>query len=458
MFHGPEKMKLPFPCLNSNCFSSQSLCCSYIPLFNLPIPESMESSFIPTQQSERINVLDFLRGIAVLGILIINIESFCYPDPWSPSQYGFHAPTDHTTRFWVYFLAQGKFFSMFTLLFGVGFYVFLERLEKKGLGLKAMDIFGRRLLWLFIFGVIHAYLIWDGDVLFHYAICGFLLFPFRSFSVKQLLLILMVPVSVILYNAYESTAVNKRQYEAYVQAIAVQPAQRTEQDEEAISTWEKKTKVQDASTQRGKLVRKTLFENWIANAENIKVHKGNILHTGILFRTLIMMILGIVLYKLNVFREYKAVKYYWPMTIGILLVALVVNYLRYYHWTFEYFDPVKNVWQGWMFAFPKEVLGLAYILLFNGLYQKYFAKLSFKLISPCGKMALTNYILQSCICAFLFYGFGLGLFNQFSRSELLLVVVGIWLFQIALSFVWMQRYRYGPLEWCWRKLTYGAFK
>ena len=89
----------------------------------------MNQNFLPTQSSERIGVLDFLRGIAVLGILAINDESFCYPDPWSPSAFGFEAPVDHQVRFWNYFLTQGKFFSMFTLLFGVGFYIFLERLE-----------------------------------------------------------------------------------------------------------------------------------------------------------------------------------------------------------------------------------------------------------------------------------------------------------------------------------------
>ena len=98
----------------------------------------------PTTLSERISSLDFLRGIAVLGILLINIESFSYPDPWSPYKFGFDGTADTTTRFIVYLLAQGKFFSMFTLLFGVGFYIFLERLESRGLGLKAMDIYARR--------------------------------------------------------------------------------------------------------------------------------------------------------------------------------------------------------------------------------------------------------------------------------------------------------------------------
>ncbi len=127
----------------------------------------MSSALQPTRQSERIGSLDFLRGIAVLGILIINVESFSYPNPWSPYQYGFASDADRTTRFWVYFLAQGKFFSMFALLFGVGFYIFLERLEQKGIGLRAMDIFARRLLWLFVFGLIHAFFIWNGDILYH---------------------------------------------------------------------------------------------------------------------------------------------------------------------------------------------------------------------------------------------------------------------------------------------------
>ncbi|MEM8896055.1 MAG: DUF418 domain-containing protein, partial [Bacteroidota bacterium] len=119
----------------------------------------------PTQTSSRIPSLDFLRGVAILGILFINIENFAYPDSWSPYKFGFDEPIDRATRFWVYFLTQGKFYNMFALLFGVGFYIFLERLEKKSLGLSAMDIYSRRLLWLFVIGVTHAYLIWSGDVL-----------------------------------------------------------------------------------------------------------------------------------------------------------------------------------------------------------------------------------------------------------------------------------------------------
>ncbi len=170
----------------------------------------------PVRDYPRIQSLDFLRGIAILGILIINIESFAFTNPWSHYQYGFESSADVTTRFWVYFLAQGEFWGLLSVLFGIGFYIFLERLDNKGLGLKAADIFARRLLWLFVIGVIHAYLIWDGDILYHYAICGFVLFAFRSFSIKQLALLLLLPLSLFLFQSYERTSSTQEKYQNYL--------------------------------------------------------------------------------------------------------------------------------------------------------------------------------------------------------------------------------------------------
>jgi uncharacterized protein len=159
---------------------------------------------LPTKINERIESLDFLRGIAILGILFINIESFAYPNPWSSWQYGFDNLIDHHTRFWVYFLTQGKFYTMFALLFGVGFVIFLERIQKKTKGLNALDLYARRLLWLFIFGVLHAYLIWNGDILYHYAICGFLLLPFRVIKSKYLILTVAFLAALLFIKSYEN--------------------------------------------------------------------------------------------------------------------------------------------------------------------------------------------------------------------------------------------------------------
>ncbi len=418
----------------------------------------MPNQLQPTQRHERIGSLDFLRGVAVLGILLINIESFSYPNPWSPFSYGFANSIDREARFWVYTLAQGKFFSMFTLLFGVGFYIFLERLEGKGYGLKALDIYARRLLWLFVFGLVHAYFIWNGDVLYHYAACGFFLFPFRSMRIKQLLLTLLLFATILLFNSYQRSSATHQQYITHLQASQVEVVKRTPQDEEIISRWERRTRRGSVDTASMDVPRQNLYQNWIANTEHTQVHKGVVLHQGIFFRTLIMMILGIVLYKLNVFQNYRTIKYYWLVTVGILVIALTVNYLRYYHWTYEYFRPVKDVWQGWLFTFPKEALGLAYVLLLNGLYQKYRHQIKFTVITDVGRMALTNYILQSVICGLLFYGYGLGKYNTYSRSELLYVVLVIWAIQLIVSRLWMKKFAQGPLEKLWRDLTYKSFK
>lgn len=345
---------------------------------------------------------------------------------------------------------------MFTLLFGVGFYIFLERLEDKNLGLRAMDIYARRLLWLFVFGLLHAYLIWNGDILYHYAVCGFFLFPFRSFTVRQGVLCLLG--AVLMYNSYERTTNTQKQLSNYTQVVGLSEAERTEADRKTIANWERRTKPGEPDRSDLGLVRPTIYQSWVANAEHTKVHKGAVFYQGILFRTLIMMVLGILLYKLGVFRDYRAVRYYWPVTMLILAVALAINYARYYHWTFDYFQPVTSLWKSWLFTFPKEILGLAYILLFNGLYQKYLTRWKNNAISCAGRMALTNYIAQSIICGLIFYDYGLGFYNQYARVELLPMVGIIWMFQLTLSWLWMQKFSQGPLEAAWRKLTYSSFR
>ncbi|MBK6265663.1 DUF418 domain-containing protein [Marivirga sp. S37H4] len=420
--------------------------------------KTINQSISPTQPLERISSLDFLRGIAILGILVINIESFSYPNPWSPYKYGFSSATDQSTRFWVYFLAQGKFFSMFTLLFGVGFCIFLERLEKKNLGLKAMDIYSRRLLWLFLIGVVHAYFLWDGDVLYHYAICGFLLIPFRSYKVKSLLMVLLVPIGVLLFNSYQNTSSTQNQFEAYTKALITDEEARSSEEQKSIEKWEKRTQIGVPDQSEINSLRNTYSASILENFKHTNVHKGALIYNGILFRTLIMMLLGVIIYRLGVFQNLQSVPFYWLFTFLILTVGLAINYYRYYHWTFEYFDPIRNIWTGWLFTFPKEMLGLAYILFFNGIYQKYLKNLKFKPFSNLGKMALTNYIFQSIICGLIFYGYGTNQFNNYSRTELLLIVPFIWIFLIVFSWLWMKNFRYGPLEYVWRKLTYKSFQ
>ncbi|MFA0961123.1 DUF418 domain-containing protein [Roseivirga sp. BDSF3-8] len=417
----------------------------------------MATSIKATESAGRIRSLDFLRGIAILGILFINSENFAYPNPWSPWKYGYEGAIDYSTRFWVYFLTQGKFYTMFALLFGVGFYIFLERLEKKQLGLRAMDIYARRLLWLFVIGVIHAYFIWDGDVLYHYALCGFLLFPFRSFKTTSLLIIVGFLCVLQLGGSYEQTQkVNKWQRD-YRAAINIPVAERTGADLKKISFWESRTRQKEPDTTRVEAKKETYLTGVMETYDHASVHKGLVYYQSLLFPSLIVMILGIVLYRSGIFHDYHHWKHYWAISLAVLGIGLIINYVRYYHWTYEYFEPVTDVWKGWLFTFPKEILGVGYVLTLNGLYQKFLVSSRLDMISKVGRAALSNYIFQNILLGLLFYGYGLGKYNQFSRVELLGVVVIIWFIQIGLSWLWMSRFEQGPLEWVWRKLTYRSF-
>ena len=413
------------------------------------------SGLLAARNEERIGSLDFIRGLAILLILFINIEVFCYPDSFSPFRYGFIRPLDQAVRFWVYFLVQGKAIDMLSLLFGAGFYLFIQSLERKGAGIRALDLYGRRLLFLFLFGVVHAYLVWDGDILYHYGICGFFLIPFRSLPVRQLLLVLLVPVAVLSINQLVYTGDTIQRQKEYIQLIQKDRPLRSEEENKKVKEWAQETERGVADTVNIEAARTTYPESIRENTKVVKLHMGNIVNRGILFRTFIMMILGVVLCKSGVFREYRAWIYYWPVTFFLLLTGLFMNYQRYEQASYRYFEPVLSYARAFEFLFAKEILAVAYVLLFNGLYQRFFNGRSSTLISNIGKTALSNYILQSILCGLIFYGYGLGYYNRVSRSGLLLVIPLIWAVQLVLSWLWMQYYKQGPLEALWRRLIYG---
>ncbi|RED91781.1 DUF418 domain-containing protein [Marinoscillum furvescens] len=412
----------------------------------------------PTSSLERIPSLDFLRGIAILGILFINIENFAYPDSWSPWKYGFESSIDHTVRFWVYFITQGKFYTLFALLFGVGFYIFLERQSKKHAGLLAIDIYARRLFWLFLIGVCHAYVIWSGDVLYHYAICGFLLFPFRSFKTKNLIWVIGCLCLLQLVKSTEQTVRRQNLKANYVQAMSIPEVDRSADDAKNIRLWSNRTMQCQPDTTQVSPPKPTFIDGLKSSYEHASVHEGMLYYKGLLIPSLIVMLLGIVFYRAGIFIDYTVWKHYWWVTFVVLILGLTINFIRYYHWTYAYFDPVTELWKAWLFTFPKEVLGVGYALLLNGLSQKFLHRTRMSLNSKIGKTALSNYLFQNILLGFVFYGYGLALYNQFSRFELLWMVGGIWFVQLVITYWWMQKHSQGPVEWLWRKLTYSSFR
>jgi len=414
-------------------------------------------SIQPMQPLERIPSLDFLRGVAILGILFVNTESFAYYDPWSSWEFGFENQLDHHARFWVYFLTQGKFYSMFTLLFGAGFVIFMERLEKNKTGSKSIDIYARRLLWLFVFGVLHAYFIWDGDVLYHYSICGLLLIPFRSFKNHNLILVILILASFLVIKQCEVTQKRQMIEKEYLAAVNVSEAYRTEKQSQRINSWVKRYSKKSPNLSNIENPKPTYIEGLKKSYQHITVHKGELYYQSLLFPSLIMMFVGMLFYRSGIFANYRAWKHYWMISYTVLLFGLTINYLRYYQWTYEDHVAVTNIWQGLAYTFTKESLGVGYILVLNGIHQMFFMNSNVGIISQIGRTAFSNYILQSIILGLIFYGYGFGMFNFISRFELLVVVVCIWLVQIVITLRWLRYRAQGPLEGLWRKLTYNTF-
>ena len=142
-----------------------------------------------------------------------------------------------------------------------------DRIGQRAQGFRAFDIYARRLLWLFALGVAHAYLLWDGDILYHYAVCGFFLFPFRSFSQRGLATALLVVASVVLFNTYESVSRTRAQAEAYAQAQQIPAESRSEDEASAITRWERRTRRGQAHEGASEMPRQTYLASIAANFE-----------------------------------------------------------------------------------------------------------------------------------------------------------------------------------------------
>jgi len=404
--------------------------------------------------TNRIDSLDFLRGIAVLGILIINIESFAYPAQFNPYLYGFDSSVDTSVRYWIYYFAQGKFFTMFVVLFGISFYLMLE--NKSDDQIDRYNLYTRRILVLFIFGALHAYFIWSGDILHHYAICALLLLPVRSFSKLGIGIFVLALLVIIFGNLYERANQRAMQKDAYDTAIKIEENERTEAQDRAIWRWENKLeKISTSRFEDKEAARKGSYLDMLkSNWNEIKLYKGELFFKIILFDCLMLMAIGILLYRSNIFTNYHSLSYYWPITFSMLGLGLALGYLKYQWWSFDYLNPITNPWEQFNFKVSPYIQGISYILLLNGLYQKLSIFRKIVAINNVGRMALTSYIFQSIICAMIFYGYGLGFHNELSRSELLVMIALVWFINMLFCHFWFKYSKQGPLESLWRKFSY----
>jgi uncharacterized protein len=419
-----------------------------------------ESTLSASKLSDRIQSLDIMRGIVLFGILLMNINGMgltgAYDDPTvSGGATGWDLYTWITTNM----LFEGTMRALFSLLFGVGMFILLEGLEKKGAGINAANIYFRRLTWLLVFGLINGYLLlWRGEILYNYALMGFLVFSFRSLKPRQLILI-----SVFLSAV--GTLWSYTEYKKDVKFIEqVELAQKYTKEGKALSAdmkeaderWKKRTAdrsaegvaASDKNMQKGYL-------NVVAYLAPINTHYNELFpYRYDVWDILNMMLLGIALYKLKILSGEKSYGFYVLMVLLGYAVGLGVNYyetrlIMDSHFSLLGFSQANVTYD--VGRVPMAIGHIGLIMLFCKLPILNWLKTG---LAAVGKIALTNYIMHSVIAMFVFTGAGFGLFGKLQRHELLYVVFTIWIVQLIISPIWLKYFQFGPLEWIWRNLSY----
>jgi uncharacterized protein len=393
----------------------------------------------PTDAADRLGHLDVLRGFALLGILLVNFQYFTRPvvavmAGADPSLSGIDRFVDQA----VMALAEGKFFPLFSALFGAGFVLIRERAAAGG-G-DASRLYLRRLLVLALFGAVHGSLVWAGDILLLYAVLGLtmLLFFRETPAHRQLawamLFIFTPPLLFWLFvGAVEASAGDPERHAQFVRQIDAEQADLIERMRSAEAVYSAGA--------------------WTEVARQTARDFGFLLSQGLFWATPVLgyFLLGRWLLTSGRLRDpdrhgrfFGALATWGTLVGGALSIAAAVIMHD-----LPYLQPSAALALGMsLMALGAPLLMLGYV----GLVLRFRDRLAW--LAPAGRMALTNYLLQSLVWTFIFYGYGLGLWDQVSRAWHPVLVIAFFVLQVMLSRWWMARFRFGPAEWVWRSLTY----
>jgi len=411
----------------------------------LPAPDAR-----PVEVSERVTLLDVLRGFALCGVFVSNSFTWFSGRVLLPREQAraLAAPPLEAVVSGLYnFFVNQKFMTLFAFLFGLGFSIQLARAEARGS--SVVPVYSRRLLVLLGIGVAHIFALWVGDVLSTYAVVGFALLLFRQRSDRTLLIWaavllvggpLLVPAierfgPILLHGAQVAAEVAKarNEHDALMKAqfLAGLSSDSFWTTQEANARY-----VLHAFPQVNRLL-------WMVT---------------ILGRFLLGLLAGRHLLLQDVARNrplhHRLLS--WGLVLGVLGngAGLVVQRLR----IAGLVDPAKDTWM-FVLGAIQEVgyLGLAavYVAAFALLFQRERWRKGMQLLAPVGRMALTNYLLQSAVSICLYDGWGLGLVGTLPPSRCVALTLAVFALQVPFSHWWLSRFRFGPAEWLWRSLTYG---
>jgi uncharacterized protein len=405
--------------------------------------------------------LDVLRGFALLGICLMNILFSGLPlaANWNPKVSGGSAGPNLVAFFIQYILFDGKMRGIFSMMFGAGSYYLITRGESRGAGIKAAEIYYRRTLWLMLFGIVHAYLIWHGDILYPYALLGLVLFPLHSLRPRTLLitagLLIVVMTGTSIRDGSQLQKTYKLALEAEKAAAANKPL--TDEQKEAQRSWEEQRKYVNPSPED---LRKEIdqyrgsYFNLVAKRAEIVNHWHSTPFYMNGWDMLTMMLIGIAFAKTGVLAAKQSFRFYgWMLALGYG-IGLPINAISAWLSYQQNFEPLQTVFTFSTYQLGRVCVTLGHTALLLLICKAGAARWLTGRLAAVGQMAFSNYITHSLIYGFVFYGYGLGLFNKLQRYQLYFVVLAMWVFSLLISPLWLRHFAYGPLEWCWRSLTY----
>jgi uncharacterized protein len=402
----------------------------------------------PTPLGERIEVLDLLRGFALLGIAIVNIAPGSVPVLALAADLGlWKEGPDRVAYFLVHWLAEGKFFPLFSFLFGLGFGLQMERVEARGGPFRRLYL--RRLAALLLIGVVHAFLIWYGDILMLYALLGFLLFwLFRRREPRTLLRWALVSLAlpIVLFGALTVLLeVGRAVPEARAgieQSFAEQAASTRAAAAEATRVYGQGSYL-EVTAQRARDV----------------AYLWSITPLFFMPNVFGMMLLGLYAARRGILADVEAHLglFRWLLRWG-LPIGLLANlvYALASEASSRAVPSLASLAGTAALGLGGPLMALSYAAGLSLLVRNSPAwRQRLRPVSLAGRMALTNYLLQSLIQTLFYYGYGLGFYGT-GPAFGIAFAVAIYLAELAFSAWWLARYRFGPAEWLWRSLTYGA--
>ena len=398
---------------------------------------------------ERIVTLDIVRGVAVMGILAMNIVAFAMPFQayMNPAALGAESAADYASWAFNFVLIDGKMRGLFSFLFGASMLLVIERSQASGE--MGASIHFRRMFWLLIFGLAHFYLIWFGDILAGYAQAGMIAYLFHRLSPKALvrsgIALLLVQTLIFAGLAFATF---------YLQSAAALP----DAPADIVREWESSERMLGPLSGEELAAERNLFlGDWSGIVEHRLRHNPWKPFTGLLFfgwETLAYFLFGMALLKTGFFRgTWAPARYRRIVLIGYGIGIPVYAALAYLLARDGFSAPMLLACS--MAATvpfrPLMVIATAALII---LLTRRGGALTTR-IAATGRTAFTNYLGTSILMTTLFYGYGFGLFMSMSRIELWIVVVAMWVLMLLWSKPWLERFRYGPLEWLWRSLARG---